>query len=65
MTNFAILDGNNKVINVVVADSIEDLSRYGTVIEDNRITPAGIDFTYDPINDIFINPVAVTDSVGE
>jgi hypothetical protein len=59
MPNFAILDGNNKVINVIVADSIEILSSYNNVVEDNKQTPAMIGQVYDSILDYFVEFVAI------
>ncbi len=59
MPNFAILDGNNKVINVIVADSIEILSSYNNVVEDNKQTSAIIGYVYDSILDDFVEFVAI------
>lgn len=63
MANFAILDGNNNVVNIIVADSIGDLSNYTNVIEDNKKDPAGINFIYDSISDNFINPTIPIEEV--
>jgi hypothetical protein len=53
MTNFAILS-NNKVINVIVADSIEDIPGNEIAIEDNKSTKAGIGMIYDSELDNFV-----------
>jgi len=57
MAIFAILDSDNKVVNIVVADSRDDLPASSTVVEDNKADRAGIGFSYDQINDTFVNPV--------
>lgn len=53
MTKFAILS-DNKVINIIVADSIEDLPVNSIAIEDNKNTKAQIDMIYDINIDDFV-----------
>lgn len=65
MPNFAILDSNNVVINVVVADSIDDLSNYSHIVENNKQDPAQIGCLYDLINDNFTNLKLVVESETE
>lgn len=58
MPNFAILDNNNNVINVIVADDINDLSSYGKIIEDKE-NSATIGSLYDADNDKFIDKIEI------
>lgn len=69
MKNFAVLDDNNKVLNIIVAESkevAEDVIKK-TCIEYNDENPAHIGWDWDGTN--FINPTPVletpTESVGE
>jgi hypothetical protein len=57
MPNFAILNGSNKVMDILVADSIEILSSYNNVVEDNKQTSARIGHVYDNILEDFIEVV--------
>lgn len=55
MPKFAILQ-NNIVTNLVVADSVDDLSNYEAIVEDNKNDPAIIGWVYDLVTDNFIDP---------
>lgn len=52
MKNFALLDENNKVINISVANETWDST--GWIEYENK--DCGIDFTYDAIRNVFIPP---------
>lgn len=71
MAHFAEIDSNNKVVRVVVVDNSQehrgqeflanDLGLGGTWIQTSynnniRGVYAGIGYTYDPVNDVFVIP---------
>jgi hypothetical protein len=62
MANFAQLDLNNKVINVLVADTKEVVEQItqSTCIEYTDENPAYIDWTWDGTN--FISPTTIEEN---
>ena len=64
MPTFAILNENNKVINVVVADSSDALSSYYKVVENNKQNPAKIDSFYDDTTDDFVESITILESAS-
>ena len=64
MPTFAILNENNKVINVVVADSSDALSSYYKVVENNKQNPAKIDSFYDDTADDFVESITILESAS-
>ena len=82
MAHFAEIDSDNKVLRVLVVDNeqehrgqeflAEELGLGGTWIQTSynnnfRGKFAGIGYTYDPVNDVFIEPPTIVeeDSVTE
>jgi hypothetical protein len=62
MANFALINGNI-VANTIVADTLEDAQVLGEAILLTNENPAGIGWTYDRENNIFIAPIE--ESEGE
>ncbi len=56
MSKFAILSGKS-VVNIIVADSLEEASVLGTAVEYSDENPAGIGYIYDEETNTFIPPV--------
>jgi hypothetical protein len=58
MKNFAVIDKDNIVTNVIVADTLEiaESVTSATCIEYSDINPAEISDIYDPVLNIFITP---------
>lgn len=56
MATFAILSGKT-VINVILADSLEDASRLGTAVEYTKDNSAGIGWVYNETTNTFSVPV--------
>lgn len=57
MSYFAVID-NNIVINTIIADSkeIAETVTNSTCVEYTEKNPAGIGWTYDEVNDVFVAP---------
>lgn len=60
MKNFALLDENNKVINISIADDNWDSIGW---VEYTELKPAGMGYTYDSIRDAFIAPKCHNEAV--
>ena len=64
MSKFAIL-GNDTVINIVIADSLEEVSRLGNAVEYTDENPAYIGGKYDAETGKFLPPVIDEETVVE
>ncbi|CAB4166907.1 hypothetical protein UFOVP964_6 [uncultured Caudovirales phage] len=58
MATYAVLSGN-QVSNIIVAETIEDASVVGTVVEYTIENPAGIGWSYDEATGTFLPPITV------
>lgn len=57
MATYAEINDNNLVVNVIVADAEFVATQTDkTYVEYDDTKPAGIGFTYDPVNDVFVVP---------
>lgn len=62
MAKFAILDINNIVQNIIVADSLEEASVLGTAVEITPSTNGGYMYIYEPKTKTFSRPVVEEDN---
>jgi len=57
MATYAEINTENIVVNIIVADAGFIATQTDkTYVEYNDTKPAGIGYTYDPVNDVFVAP---------